>query len=132
MNNLENRIRQLEAKCAMLERGLAARAVAVTNYTPSIIYLQIDKGNILDDGSDGIKFSSTLITSIAAYDPNVNTSFVNGIGRARIVKNGEIQDGYVLVVNDIRSNWASALLLGDPIACSGAVVISNQLCYVPV
>ena len=125
-------IRQLCEDVADLKRRVAAMPVVVSPYQRSVIYLQVDKGNILDDGSDGIKFSVTLITSIPAYDPNINTSFITGIGRARAVRDGEIQDGYVLVVNDIRSNWASALLTGDPIASSGSVVISGQVCYVPV
>ena len=98
----------------------------------SVVYLIIDKGNILDDGSDGIKLSTTLITSMPAYDANVNTSFVDGIGRAQLVKDGEILSGYVLVVNDLRSQWQSALMKTDAIASSGSVMISGQTCFVPV
>jgi hypothetical protein len=130
--NLEQEIRMLKEQVRSLSQRIEQRPVVQTVKAGQIVYLIIDKGNILDDGSDGIKLSVTLITSIPAYDPNVNTSFVDGIGRARLVANGEIQDGYVLVVNDVRSQWQSALMKLDPIASSGSVIISGQRCYVPV
>ena len=132
MNKNDLLIRQLCEDVADLKRRVSAMPVVVSPYQQATVYLIIDKGNILDDGSDGIKLSVTLITGIPVYDPNVNTSFVDGIGRAQLVKDGEIQDGYVLVVNDVRSQWQSALMKLDPIASSGTVVISGQRCHVPV
>jgi hypothetical protein len=130
--NLEQEIRMLKEQVRSLSQRIEQRPVVQTVKAGQIVYLIIDKGNILDDGSDGIKLSVTLITSIPAYDPNVNTSFVDGIGRAQLVANGEILSGYVLVVNDIRSQWQSALMKTDPVASSGSVIISGQRCYVPV
>jgi hypothetical protein len=129
---IDQEIRLLKEQVRALSQRIEQRPVVQTIKATQVLYLIIDKGNILDDGSDGIKLSTTLITSIPAYDPNVNTSFVDGIGRAQLVANGEILSGYVLVVNDLRSQWQSALMKTDPIASSGSVFISGQLCYVPV
>lgn len=129
---IEKRLNAIERMLKELSGRIEQRPVVQTIKVKSIYYLIIDKGNVLDDGSDGIKLSVTLITSIPVYDPNVNTSFIDGIGRAQLVRDGEILDGYVLVVNDVRSQWQSALMKLDPIASSGSVVISGQRCYVPV
>ena len=130
--NLEQEIRILKEQVRSLSQRIEQRPVVQTIKIPSQMFLIIDKGNILDDGSDGIKFSATLIASSPAYDPNAVSSFINGIGRAKLVVNSETQAGYVLVCNDIRSNWASALLKNDAIACSGSVLISGQIFYIPV
>lgn len=130
--NLEQEIRTLREQVRALAQRIEQRPVVQTVRIPQVVYLLIDKGNILDDGSDGVKFSTTLITSSPIYDPNSVSSFIDGVGRARLVLNGETQSGYVLVCNDIRSNWASALLKNDAIASSGAVLISGQQFYVPV
>ena len=130
--NLEQEIRTLREQVRALAQRIEQRPVVQTIKVPQIYYLLIDKGNILDDGSDGIKFSTTLITSSPEYDPNAVSSFIDGVGRAKLIVNGETQSGYVLVCNDVRSLWASALLKNDPIASSGSVLISGQQFYVPV
>lgn len=79
----------------------------------STIKIVIDRGNTLDTAQLGIKYASTLISSVpSAYDANVNTSFIDGIGRGTLYRNGVQQTGYVLVVNDSRSSFGHALL-GD-------------------
>jgi hypothetical protein len=130
--NLEQEIRMLKEQVRSLSQRIEQRPVVQTVKAPSIYYLIIDKGNVLDSGQDGIKFSTTLITSMPTYDPNAASSFIDGVGRAQLVKDGAIQPGYVLVCNDLRSMWSSALLKGDAIATGGAAVISGNVCYIPV
>jgi hypothetical protein len=129
---IDQEIRLLKEQVRALSQRIEQRPVVQTVKPQSIYYLIIDKGNILDSGQDGIKFSTTLITSMPAYDPNVTSSFIDGIGRAQLVKDGAIQSGYVLVCNDLRSMWSSALLKGDAVATSGTALIAGTACYVPV
>jgi hypothetical protein len=103
------------------------------------MYVIIDKGNTLDGGvgTDGIKHLTTEITSLpSAYDPNVTSTFIDGIGRGTLVKDGLIMSGYVLVCNDKRSLWAHSLLKDDGAAVSGTALIPNgsgsSLVYIPV
>lgn len=65
--------------------------------------IQMVGGNTLATGQAGIKYASSEITSVpSAYDPEVDTSFIDGIGRGLLFVNGAYV-GYVLVVNDGRS-----------------------------
>ena len=130
-------IRQLCEDVADLKRRVSAMPVVVSPYQPSQMFLIIDKGNTLDSGQFGIKRVATVITSVpSAYDPTVTSVFIDGIGRARLVKDAVIQDGYVLVCNDARSVWANAFLEGDAVAVSGKVTLSagasSVTAFVPV
>ena len=127
----------LKEQVRSLSQRIEQRPVVQTVKMPSQMFLIIDRGNTLDSGQLGIKHLTTLLTSIPSnYDPNVTSSFIDGIGRAQLMKDGVIQSGYVLVINDARSLWGCALLTGDPIATTGAVNISygagSVLAYVPV
>jgi hypothetical protein len=86
----------------------------------------IDRGNTLDDGSTlGVKYSSSEITSVpSAYDPTVTSSFIDGIGRGTLYRNG-VSLGYVLVVNDNGHGnaLAFALFAGDVIAVAAPTLI---------
>lgn len=130
-------IRQLCEDVADLKRRVAAMPVVVSPYQPAQMFLGIDRGNTLVTGQFGIKNVTTVITSVpSAYDPNVTSSFIDGIGRAQLIKDGVIQDGYVLVCNDLRSAWRSAFTTGDAVATTGTVNISygagSITAYVPV
>ncbi len=74
--------------------------------------ISIIGGNTLSTGQIGIKYSSSLITSVpSAYDPTVTTSFIDGIGRGTLFING-VSQGIVLVVNDTRGGAVTFDLLG--------------------
>ncbi len=72
-----------------------------------LMYITITGGNTLSDGSTlGIKLKTGLggvATVPSVYDPNVTTTFVDGIGRGVLTIAGVVQSGYVLVVNDQES-----------------------------
>jgi hypothetical protein len=109
----------------VVRRGLQARPVdqrggGIVN----TLLLVIDVGNTLETGQDGIVYyEGTLPDVPSAYDPNVTSSFIDGIGRATLYKNGVAQDGYVLVVNDNRGSFRNALFENDPTTTGGAVPI---------
>ena len=132
MNKNDLLIRQLCEDVADLKRRVAAMPVVVSPYTEKNMYLIIDQGNTLDSGQPGIKHLTTLLTSIPVYDPNINTSFVDGIGRGRLVRGGVLADGYVLVVNDVRSLWAASLIRDDTVAVSAIVSIGGTPYYLPI
>jgi hypothetical protein len=130
--NLEQEIRMLKEQVRSLSQRIEQRPVVQTVKIPSQMFLIIDQGNTLDSGQFGIKHLTTLLTSVPAYDPNVATSFVDGIGRARLVKDGVLQTDYVLVCNDVRSLWAASLLRDDTIAVAAIILIGGVTCYLPV
>lgn len=137
MNKNDLLIRQLCEDVADLKRRVSAMPVVVSPYQPAQMFLGIDRGNTLVTGQFGIKHVTTTITSVpSAYDPNVTSSFIDGIGRAQLIKDGVIQDGFVLVCNDARSLWRSAFVAGDAVATTGAVLLSygagTVTAYVPV
>ena len=132
MNKNDLLIRQLCEDVADLRRRVAAMPVVVNTYTEQNMYLIIDQGNTLDSGQPGIKHLTTLLTSVPVYDPNVNTSFIDGIGRGRLVRGGALADGYVLVVNDVRSLWAASLIRDDTVAVSSIISIGGIPYYLPI
>jgi hypothetical protein len=129
---IDQEIRLLKEQVRALSQRIEQRPVVQTIKIPSQMFLIIDQGNTLDSGQPGIKHLTTLLTSITAYDPNVTTSFVDGIGRARLVKDGVLQTDYVLVCNDVRSLWAASLLRDDTIAVAATTLISGVTVYVPI
>jgi hypothetical protein len=135
--NLEQEIRMLKEQVRSLSQRIEQRPVVQTAKNPSQMFLIIDKGNTLISGQFGVKHVTTVISSVpSAYDPNAASSFIDGIGRGTLVKDGVIQDGYVLICNDLRSMWRCAFLQGDAVAVSGSVLISYGAgfvtAYVPV
>jgi hypothetical protein len=87
--------------------------------------ITITGGNTLASGQAGIKASASEITSVpSAYDPNVDTSFIDGIGRGTLRINGTLQTGSFLVVNDTNSPIARALVQSDVIAVWNTVSIA--------
>ncbi len=88
--------------------------------------LIIDVGNLLSDATThGIKFTGSISTVPSLYDPNVTSTFIDGIGRATLYIDGVAQSGYVLVVNDGRSGTLinKALFQGDRCESLGSVSI---------
>lgn len=133
-------IRQLCEDVADLKRRVAAMPVVVSPYQPSQMFLVIDKGNIITPSAqDGIIHVGTQINSVpSAYNPNVTSSFIDGIGRARLVRDGAIDlTNYVLVCSDVRSLWQSSLLQNDAISTTGTAQIAVSgggfvTVYIPV
>ena len=80
--------------------------------------LVIDQGNILETGQDGILWVSDVPSVPSAYDPDSETSFIDGIARAQLYINNVLQDGYVLVVNDASSSIGYAILMGQAVWCA--------------
>lgn len=67
----------------------------------AVYTLRITGGNVLSDGStQGIRWASPAITSVpSAYNPNVDTSFIDGIGRGILFIDGTQQSGFVLIAH---------------------------------
>lgn len=95
-----------------LRRRVSQRPVPILPFQP-IRTILIKDGNTLDTTQLGVKYVGAGVSTVpSAYDPNVTTSFIDGIGRGTMYVNGVAQNGYVLVVNDSRSSFGHALL-GD-------------------
>ena len=111
---------------AVLQRDTQKIPVIVPRVDPvtNIYGLSVTGGNVLDGGQQGIKYQSGTVTSVpSAYDPNVTTAFIDGIGRGQLQVNGAVQTGYVLIVNDDRGSFRNAVVVGDPLISTGSVQI---------
>ena len=121
---LMNKIKDMQQEINLLRRRIEQRPL-ILGTSASVKYrtVVIDRGNILETGQHGIKFE-TVVTSVpSAYDPNVTSSFIDGIGRGTLYVNGVVQDGYVVVVNDWSGTFQNALVNGDPIFAGGPISI---------
>lgn len=81
-----------------------------------VYQLVIIGGNLLSDGiTEGIKYSSSPIVDVPAiYDPEVDTSFVDGIGRGYLYIDGVLQTLRVLILHDSSAGAiTTALFSGD-------------------
>jgi hypothetical protein len=85
----------------------------------------IDKGNTLETGQDGVNYydNGVMASVPAAYDPDAQDSFTDGIGRGTLSVNGVAIEGYVLVVNDDRGSFRNALFQGDVVWVGDPVLI---------
>lgn len=83
----------------------------------------IDGGNTLETGQDGVVYEATVASVPSAYDPDVTSSFIDGIGRGTLYINGVAQDGYVLVVNSDDGTFRNALVADDVIYSGGPISI---------
>lgn len=128
MGASEENIRALQQEIRWLKRELAARPIKKKGGGASagVYILQIDRGNTLSDGSTlGIKWSSSALTTVPSlYDPTVDTSFVDGIGRATLIINGATQTNKVLVAHysGNGSPLSIALFQGDIVLSSSSLV----------
>lgn len=125
MTDVNKRIRELQQEIIQLRRRMEQRPVIFTTKAQANYYtVAILDGNTIDTGQDGIKYYEGEIASVPSqYDPDVDDSFTDGIGRGTLYKNGVAQDGYVLVVNDDRGSFQNALVVGDVIYAGGPVHI---------
>lgn len=129
-----------------LQAQLALRPVLIPpggNAQPTRTLL-ITGGNTLSDGSTlGIKYVSAGVSAVPSlYDPNVTTTFIDGIGRAQLMVNGVLQSGYVLVVHSPLSGgitdalFANDLCLASPvksnIPVTGDPNNATVSCYIPL
>lgn len=122
-NNLNG---ELERRLSAIERRLGELPSRWAGGSATQIYtLDIIGGNTLDDGvTAGIVYSETPIADVPSlYDPDVTSSFIDGIGRARLYIDGISQPGYVLVVHDGGSGAiTNALFAGDLCLASPSTV----------
>lgn len=93
--DLDARIAALEAIAAELPSRWAGGASSPQ------VSLQIIGGNTLSDGvTAGIKWALGGVSTVpSVYDPNVTSSFIDGIGRAYLYLDNVLQSGIVLVGN---------------------------------
>lgn len=109
-----DRIQRLEKQIADLERRLAQRPPVFTvKAGVKIRWVVVDKGNTLETSQDGVKYVADVSSVPSAYDPDVTSSFVDGIGRGTLFVDGIAQDGYVLIVNDDSGSMRNALVTSD-------------------
>jgi hypothetical protein len=80
-------------------------------------------GNTLSTGQAGVKYVPSIPSVPSAYDPNVTSSFIDGIGRGPLIINGVVQDGYVLIVNSNSGSLRLALVLDDVAYAGGPIRI---------
>lgn len=137
------RIDDLEREVRRLRQEIAQRPIkppkgsTLATYTLSII-----GGNTLSDGvTDGIVWESGgVLTVPSAYNPAVDTSFIDGIGRASLYVNYTYQ-GTVLVAHYAGNGSPLTLaLFADDVVVTSAATISVEVsggggstvtCYVP-
>ncbi len=104
-------IRALQRQVSDLKRRADQRPILTTSKTTAVRRIYIEDGNELDTTQLGIAYEGTLIDEVpSAYDPDVDDSFIDGIGRGTLEVNGVLQSGFVLVVNDTRSGYGNAFL----------------------
>ena len=139
MRDLWNQIRQLWKEIGIVRQVLERINVQWRMPMPAYYFVTIDGGNTLDSGQSGVIYVEGEIPSVpSAYDPNVTSTFIDGIGRGKLYINGAAQDGYVLVVNDDRGINRNAVLAGEnpytgsfvmiPVAASSVTVVAYVIC----
>jgi hypothetical protein len=109
-------IRELQRQVADLSRRADQRPVLSTGKGGGDYkFVSIVGGNTLETGQDGVVYVEDpgVETVPSAYDPDVTSSFVDGIGRGTLFINGVAQTGYVLVVNDGRGSFRNSLVISD-------------------
>ena len=100
MMNYDREIAALRAELRRLRHEVYQRPIKPPKTISGVYTLTIDRGNTLSDGSTlGIKWAGTAPTTVPSlYDPNVDTAYIDGIGRATLRINGSSQ-GFVLVTH---------------------------------
>jgi hypothetical protein len=87
--------------------------------------VQIIGGNTLTTGQAGCKYVSSPITSVpTAYDPAVDTSFIDGICVGNLFENGIATGTKVLVLNDSTATPQRALVASDVVAVQATAAIA--------
>ncbi len=130
---------ELRREVRQLRQDVAQRAIGGGGAkVQPLMKLTVTGGNTLVSGETGIKFASVASVP-SAYDPNVDTTFVDGIGRGTLRIDGVVQSGFVLIVNDGTGGINFALLANDlpvtvstkSIAVAGDPNGATVTCYVP-
>lgn len=120
----DRRIADLEREVKKLRQALAQRPIKPPKGAASaqLQTVAIIGGNTLTTGQDGIKYSSSTISNVpSAYDPDVDTSFIDGVGRGTLYIDGVAQANRVLIVNDpVGGAINFALLNGDTVVVVAA------------
>lgn len=120
----QKEIMQLRREVETLKRRLDQRPVVSISSNVPYMFVLIEGGNTLDNGDDGVIYEDLIIASVpSAYDPNVTSSFIDGIGRGTLYVNGDARTGYVLVVNDNRGVNRNAVIAGESPYAGSAVSI---------
>jgi len=123
--DMQHEIRKLQQEIERLKRRIEQRPV-IPGMGAGAQYqtVSIDQGNVLETGQNGIKYYEGELAEVpSAYNPNVTTSFIDGVGRGTLYINGVSQPGYVLVLNDDRGSFRNALVSSDVIYAGGPVSI---------
>ena len=124
--SIQQQIADLQRQISVLSARIDQRPIMNNVYVAEDMVLTITGGNTLETGQDGINYASGTISSVpSAYNPNVDTTFIDGIGRGVLYKNGVAQTGYVLIVNDDRGTFRNALLVTDGPITTGSVLIAG-------
>ncbi len=137
----ESEMMEMRRELARMQREINQRPLAPGWTATRVSRFIVTGGNTLDDGVTlGIKRSLSLISSVpSAYNPDVDTTFIDGIGRGQMVVDNVTQSGFVLIVNDTRSGIPAALVSTDRCMSYGAVGIpvsgdpngATVTCYIP-
>ncbi len=130
-----NDIASLKSHVERLERELSHLPSRWAGAAPTrFTVIKITGGNTLATGQAGIKYSSSAITTVGSdYDPDVDTSFIDGIGRADLYIDGVLQTGKVLVVLDTSSVIDFALIQNDVAyaVSTKTLVGATRVYYIP-
>ncbi len=110
---MRDRISELQAEVERLRRRVEQRPVLATSPRSAFKFVEIVSGNTLETGQTGVLYEATVSSVPSAYDPDVTSSFVDGIGRGTLYINGVAQTGYVLVVNSDSGSFRNALRVSD-------------------
>jgi hypothetical protein len=131
MTDLATKLR--EERLAYLERQFALVPAWVSVGGQSFLTIETIGGNILATGETGVKWAA--VSSVPSqYDPQVDTSFCDGIGVGYLKMNGAYIDlpagGHrkVLIVNDSSGGFSTrALLAGDTFrtVCSKQISVAG-------
>ncbi len=85
--------------------------------------ISVTGGNTLASGQAGIKYDVTADDAVpSAYDPNVTSSFIDGIGRGVLSIDGVAQSGFVLIANAGGGGITFALVGTDTVVVSSAPI----------
>ncbi len=124
MSAHERRLIELEREVRRLRQGIAQRPIKPpkgSGAAPSLRVITIIGGNTLGTGQTGIKYSSSAITDVgSSYNPDVDTSFSDGIGRGTLSIDGVIQSSKVLVCNDSTGAAITFALLASDVVVTAA------------
>ncbi len=118
---MKSELMQLRAQIRTLSARLDQRPVQTMKPSGDYLVVVIVGGNTLETGQPGVKYSASVGDLPSAYDPNVTSSFIDGVGRGTLYVNGVAQTGYVLVINDSNGTFLNDLVQTDRVWCSRAI-----------